>query len=47
MYKLEVFIRLFNQTEDNLKEEINNKHFMFKTILRTKKDHRDSMNKRW
>ena len=32
--------------KNHLEKEINNKHFIFKTVLRTKRDHRDLLNKK-
>ena len=46
MYKFEIFIRLFNQAKNDSEEEINDKHFIFETVLRTKRDYRDFMNKK-
>ena len=46
IYKFEVFIRLSYQAENDSKKEINNKHFIFKTILWTTRNHRNPLNKR-
>lgn len=45
MHKFEIIIRLFDEIKQHSRKKINDRFYVFSTILRTKKNHESSTNK--